>query len=392
MTSAVDGGPVRARAGWAWRAVAGFLLLLATLAGAPAQAQTGICGRTEVVRDALVALIPGVGDCANVTDTHLAAITGTTGLSNQNITALAAGDFDGLTGLTTLNLSDNALTALPAGVFDELTSLTELFLGDNALTSLPAGVFDDPGTWSVAVPAAATYIAGTSVAVKVNATKTGYTAPGEVARTLAVDLTAPTAPSYTAPSSLKVGVAITAMTPSGGNGIDGYSATGLPSGLSVNAGTGAIGGTPDTADASTATATITASDTAGNTDTVDITFPVVAVGDQTLAGFAYSSSTVTYGDAAPTVTAPSGVETTLSYSATPSDVCTVDSSTSTNAAGDFFSPNPMTSFPDSLSLITSGVKSLLLDTMQNPATPRSCNRSIAVIVSSMSAEFFPVLT
>ena len=59
---------------------------------------------------------------------------------------------------------------------------------------------------------------------------------------------------------------------------------------------------------------------------------------------------------------------------------------------DFFSPNPMTSFPASLSLITSGVKSLSLDTMQNPATPRSCNRSIAVIVSSMSAEFFPVLT
>ena len=113
------------------------------------------------------------------------------------------------------------------------------------------------------------------MAVKVNATKTGYTAPGEVTRTLAVDLVAPTAPSYTAPSSLKVGVAIAAMTPSGGSGIDEYSATGLPSGLSVNAGTGAIGGTPDTADASTASATITASDTAGNTDTVDIAFPAV---------------------------------------------------------------------------------------------------------------------
>ena len=75
MTSTVDPGPVRARAGWAWPAVAG-LLLLATLAPEPAHAQTGICGRTKVVRDALVALIPGVSHCANVTAAHLAAITG----------------------------------------------------------------------------------------------------------------------------------------------------------------------------------------------------------------------------------------------------------------------------------------------------------------------------
>ena len=37
----------------------------------------GICARTEAVRDALLARIAGVTDCALVTDTHLAAITGT---------------------------------------------------------------------------------------------------------------------------------------------------------------------------------------------------------------------------------------------------------------------------------------------------------------------------
>ena len=197
-------------------------------------------------------------------------------------------------------------------------------VGMTELTATSAAA--DPATWSVAVPGGASYITGTSVAVKVNATKTGYTAPSEVSRPLAVDLSAPTAPSYTAPSSLKVGVAITAMSPSGGSGIDEYNATGLPSGLSINSGTGAISGTPDTANASTATATITASDTAGNSDTVDIVFPVVAKGDQTLAGFQYSSSTVTYGSTAPTLTAPSGVQTTLSYSAAPAAVCTVVSS------------------------------------------------------------------
>ena len=144
MTSTVDPGPVRARAGWAWPAVAG-LLLLATLAPEPAHAQTGICGRTEVVRDALVALVAGVSDCALVTDAHLAAITGELDLQEQDpkITALAAGDFDGLTALTTLDLARNDLTALPDGVFDELTALTTLQLTNNELTLLPDGVFDE---------------------------------------------------------------------------------------------------------------------------------------------------------------------------------------------------------------------------------------------------------
>ena len=72
---------------------------------------------------------------------------------------------------------------------------------------------------------------------------------------------------------------------------------------------------------------MTVTDTAGNTATVSIAFPAVAKGDQTLTGFAYSPATVTYGDTVPAVTAPGGVQTTLSYSATPATVCTVDAST-----------------------------------------------------------------
>ena len=87
-----------------------------------------------------------------------------------------------------------------------------------------------------------------------------------------------------------------------------------------------IGGTPDTADANTADATVTVSDTAGNTVEVSIAFPAVAKGDQTLTGFQYSASSVAFGSTAPTVTAPGGVVTTLSYSATPSTACTVDPS------------------------------------------------------------------
>ena len=49
-------------------------------------------------------------------------------LNGRGITALAAGDFDGLTALTELWLHNNELTALPAGVFDDLTALTQLTL------------------------------------------------------------------------------------------------------------------------------------------------------------------------------------------------------------------------------------------------------------------------
>ena len=102
----------------------------------------GFCGRTPAVVDAIVDAIASVTDCADVTETHLGAITGTLDLESESITALAAGDFDGLTALTTLNLIGNSLTMLPAGVFDDLTALTTLFLGSNDLTSLPAGVFE----------------------------------------------------------------------------------------------------------------------------------------------------------------------------------------------------------------------------------------------------------
>ena len=47
-------------------------------------------------------------------------------------------------------------------------------------TTLTATSADEAGTaaWSVSVPADAAYITGTSVAVAVNASKTGYSPPG----------------------------------------------------------------------------------------------------------------------------------------------------------------------------------------------------------------------
>ena len=84
-----------------------------------------------------------VTDCALVTDGHLAAITGALDVSGLSLTALAAGDFHGLTSLTFLDLGDNALARLPSGVFDNLTSLSALGLYDNGLAALPSDAFDN---------------------------------------------------------------------------------------------------------------------------------------------------------------------------------------------------------------------------------------------------------
>ena len=58
-----------------------------------------ICDRTEQVRNAIVAAINGVDDCADVTEAHLAGITGTFDLNEQGISSLQSRDFAGLSSL-----------------------------------------------------------------------------------------------------------------------------------------------------------------------------------------------------------------------------------------------------------------------------------------------------
>ena len=101
-------------------------------------------------------------------------------------------------------------------------------------------------------------------------------------RSLTVDLAAPTV-TYTAPSSLQVGAEVDVRPTTSDTDISSYSASGLPSGLSINGTTGAISGTPDTVEADTASVTVTVADNAGNPAEVSITFPMVnAAGALTL--------------------------------------------------------------------------------------------------------------
>ena len=278
-------------------------------------ASTGALTPVEVGACVITATAAGTADWNQATATFTVTV--------QAAGALAL-NLDAIAGDDTVNIAEKAAGfAIGGGTGTESGVSLTVTVGSTPLTATSGS----GGAWSVAVPADAAYITGTSVAVTVSASKTGYTPPSDVTRALAVDLTAPSA-SYTAPGTLKVGVAVGAMTPSTtATDIAEYGATGLPSGLGIDTGTGVVSGTPDTADANTASATVTVTDTAGNTVDVSITFPAVARGDQTLTGFAYSSASVTFGGAAPAVTAPGGVQTTLSYSATPATVCTVDAST-----------------------------------------------------------------
>ena len=121
------------------------LAICLTIAGQfnPASAITGICDRTPVVREAILASIPGANDCANVSDAELAAITGKLDLREKEISSLTATDFHGLTAITDLDLSRNELLELPPGTFDGLSSLTKLKLARNNLVSLPPHIFRD---------------------------------------------------------------------------------------------------------------------------------------------------------------------------------------------------------------------------------------------------------
>ena len=131
---------------------------------------------------------------------------------------------------------------------------------------------DGTATWSVRVPAAAAYVMGTSLTVTVSASKTGAVAPSDVVRSVAVDLVAPTAPSYAAPGSLQVGEQIAPIHPSDASEVARYSAQGLPAGLVIDAATGVITGIPTAANI-VATATVTVHDSAGNTAHTRLMFP-----------------------------------------------------------------------------------------------------------------------
>ena len=114
-----------------WRNIGGKVDSALTLS-------VGICDRTPPVRDAIVAAVTAASDCSQVTEAHLAGMTGT--LEVNGLTSIAAGDFAGLSGITGITLTGSGIETLPAGLFDGLGSLTSLRV-QVGLTRLPKDYF-----------------------------------------------------------------------------------------------------------------------------------------------------------------------------------------------------------------------------------------------------------
>ena len=123
-----------------------FLPLVLVLCGSYTgwvQAQEpAVCDRTPQVRDWIVAQLPDVTECANVTAEHLPTIEGSLRLHAAGITTLQAGDFQGLS-LINLRISHNQLPTLPARVFADLRLSGDLSLFFSQIETLSAGVFAD---------------------------------------------------------------------------------------------------------------------------------------------------------------------------------------------------------------------------------------------------------
>ena len=64
----------------------------------------GICDRTQQVRDGILRMIRSVSDCSKVSMTHLDRVRGELVLTRKGITALQAGDFQGLSNVKKLRL------------------------------------------------------------------------------------------------------------------------------------------------------------------------------------------------------------------------------------------------------------------------------------------------
>ena len=120
--------------------ILGVALAVVTTSNTPIHANSGICDRTQEVRDAILALLPDLSDCADVTDSHLAGITKLI-VNFTSSTSIKSGDFAGLSAMTWLQPTGSQITALPEDAFDGLSSLQRLYLFLN-LTALPEDVFD----------------------------------------------------------------------------------------------------------------------------------------------------------------------------------------------------------------------------------------------------------
>ena len=101
--------------------------------------KSAVCHRTPQVLEGIVTSVPGITDCRNISEIHLASIT-SLDLNNKGIRELRREDFSGLLSLASLDLRNNQLSRLPDGIFEGLPTLTTLHLDGNTIDPLPIAV------------------------------------------------------------------------------------------------------------------------------------------------------------------------------------------------------------------------------------------------------------
>ena len=209
------------------------------------------------------------------------AITGTTSSTGANTITIRATDPGGLSASSTVGITFNTnLTPVFSGTLTSVTAIA----GAPFSYTLPTGSFTDPNTGqtlaytATGLPAGLSINAGTgaltgtasttgSNAVVFTATDTGGLSASSTLGITVVPNVAPVFSGSLASVSATVGTPLNFTLPTGtftdantGQALA-YSATGLPAGLSINSGSGAITGTPSAT--GTNSVTLTARDTGG---------------------------------------------------------------------------------------------------------------------------------
>ena len=99
------------------------ILAIATPNGDTASAHEespGLCDRNQAVQNSVLAKLPSISQCSDVTGEHLRGLSGTLGISSQGITALSAADFQGMSGITKIDASGNQLSRVPGDLLQQL--------------------------------------------------------------------------------------------------------------------------------------------------------------------------------------------------------------------------------------------------------------------------------
>ena len=209
------------------------------------------------------------------------AITGTTSATGANTITIRATDPGGLSASSTVGITFNTnLTPVFSGTLTSVTAIA----GAPFSYTLPTGSFTDPNTGqtlaytATGLPAGLSINSGTgaltgtasttgSNAVVFTATDTGGLSASSTLGITVVPNVAPAFSGSLASVSATVGTPLNFTLPTGtftdantGQALA-YAATGLPAGLSINSGSGAITGTPSAT--GTNSVTLTARDTGG---------------------------------------------------------------------------------------------------------------------------------